>query len=103
MTTEVQFTHADVWFRLDKAPWSDPRVRKAVALALDREDFIASNRGGAIYSGFIPAAMPDFAWPEAKVKEKFPTDREAAGALGGYRCLPREARHRLRRQVHRAR
>jgi peptide/nickel transport system substrate-binding protein len=81
MTTEIQFTHADVWFRLDKAPWNDVRVRKAVALALDREDFIASNRGGAVYSGFVPAAMPDFAWPEDKVKEKFVTDRDAAKKL----------------------
>jgi ABC-type transport system substrate-binding protein len=81
MATEVQFTHADVWFRLDKQPWSDARVRKAVALAIDREDLIASNRGGAIYSGFIPPAMPDFAWPDTVTRDHFKTDREGARKL----------------------
>jgi peptide/nickel transport system substrate-binding protein len=78
---EVQFTHADVWFRLDKKPWNDVRVRKAIALAVDREDLIASNRGGAIYAGFVPPAMPEFAWPDEMTRAKFKTDRDAAKKL----------------------
>jgi peptide/nickel transport system substrate-binding protein len=81
MTTEVQFTHADVWFRLDKKPWDDVRVRKAISLAVDREDLIASNRGGAIYAGYIPPAMEDYTWSDAKIRDKFKTDREAAKKL----------------------
>jgi ABC-type transport system substrate-binding protein len=81
MTTEVQFTHADVWFRLDKKPWDDVRVRKAISLAVDREDLIASNRGGAIYAGYIPPAMEDYSWSDAKIRDKFKTDREAAKKL----------------------
>jgi len=81
MTTELQFTHAAVWFRLDKAPWNDPRVRKAVLMGLDREDFIASNRGGAVEAGYVPVAYPEFAWDETKLKDKFKFDREKAKAL----------------------
>ncbi|MFN0070265.1 MAG: ABC transporter substrate-binding protein, partial [Chloroflexota bacterium] len=81
MTTELQFTHAAVWFRLDKAPWNDPRVRQAVQLTLDREDFIASNRGGAVDAGFVPVAYPEFAWDETKLRDKFKLDREKAKAL----------------------
>ena len=81
VTQELQFTHAGIWFRLDKAPWNDVRVRKAVLLTLDREDLIASNRGGAVHSGYVPAAMPEYAWPEAKMIDKFKVDRDQAKKL----------------------
>jgi len=81
MTQELQFTHAGVWFRLDKQPWDDPRVRRAVMLTLDREDLIASNRGGAVQAGVVPAALPEYAWSEEKMKEKFKLDRELAKQL----------------------
>ena len=81
MTTELQFTHAAVWFRLDKAPWNDPRVRKAILMTLDREDFVASNRGGAVEAGYVPVAYPEYSWDDAKLKEKFKLDRDGAKAL----------------------
>ncbi|MFN0070431.1 MAG: ABC transporter substrate-binding protein [Chloroflexota bacterium] len=81
MTQELQFTHAGIWFRLDKAPWNDVRVRKAVLLTLDREDLIASNRGGAVHSAFVPAAMTEYAWPEAKMIDKFKLNRDEAKKL----------------------
>lgn len=78
---ELQFTHAAVWFNAGKAPWKDVRVRKAVSLALVREDLIASNQGGAVLAGFIPSAMPEWTWPEAKKRERFKEDRQQAQKL----------------------
>ena len=57
------------------------RLRKAVSLAIDRDDLIASNAGGAAVSGFIPAAFTEFSWPEEKLRERFKRDVEQARKL----------------------
>ncbi len=95
MTTELQFTHAAVWFRLDKAPWNDPRVRKAILYSLDREDFIASNRGGAVDAGYVPVAYPEFAWDEGKNSGQV-QDRSREGKStpsGSGNCSRQSQRH----------
>ncbi|MEK7214844.1 MAG: ABC transporter substrate-binding protein, partial [Chloroflexota bacterium] len=64
-----------------RPPFGDPRVRKALAFALNGDDIIDNHRGGAIRSGFLPAALRDYAWPSEKVREKFKPDLEQARKL----------------------
>lgn len=53
MTWEPTLFHFRM--NLQRAPWSDPRVRKAVALAFDRQAFIKTTMQG---SGLLGAHMP---------------------------------------------
>jgi len=57
------------------------RVRRAISLALDREELIASNRGSAVYGGFVPSSRVEYSWPEEKKRERFRADREQAKRL----------------------
>ncbi len=77
----LQATYHGVWFNHQSKPWDDVRVRKAVSLALEREDLVASNRGGVALSGFIPPFFKDYSWPEATIKERFKRDLPKAKAL----------------------
>lgn len=77
----LQPTHGSLWFDPKKKPWDDARVRRATALAIDREALISANQGGVTHSGFVPAYFSDYAWSEAKLKEKFKYDPEAAKKL----------------------
>jgi len=77
----LAFAPQALWFNLGRKPFDDVRVRKAVALAVDPEDLIAVNRGGAAHSGFIPASLVEWAWPSEKAKEKFKADPERARRL----------------------
>jgi len=74
---------------VSRKPFDDPRVRRALSLAIDRDEVIdGSLQGGAVYSGFIPAPLREFAWPLATTKERFKADPERAKALladAGYR------------------
>ncbi len=77
----VQPTQGTLWFDPKKKPWDDARVRKAVALSVNRDDLVVSDQGGVALSGFIPASFQDYAWPEAKLKEKFKPDIAQAKKL----------------------
>lgn len=77
----LQPTHGSLWFDPKKAPWNDARVRRATALAIDREALISANQGGVTHSGFVPAYFSDYAWSEAKLKERFKYDPEGAKKL----------------------
>jgi peptide/nickel transport system substrate-binding protein len=63
-------TSENVIGRMDAKPWNDVRVRRAVALAIDREAFLASvyPEGGELYSGPIPMTSP-YSLPPAKLGE----------------------------------
>ncbi len=78
---ELQLSAYSLWFNLEKAPWNDVRVRRAVSMALDRDDLIASNSGGAVYGGFVPSSMLDYTWPDEKKRERFRSDPEGAKRL----------------------
>jgi peptide/nickel transport system substrate-binding protein len=74
-------TLSGLWLNPNVAPWNDVRVRRALSLAIDRDDLIGIEGGGAIYQGFVISGLTDFAWPLEKVKEKFKADPEEAKRL----------------------
>lgn len=71
-----------LWLNPHQKPWDDVRVRKAVALAVDRDDVIVgANQGGAVYTGFIPPFYTGYAWSQETMRQRFKTDRERAKQL----------------------
>lgn len=50
-------------------------------MAIDREAVLIANRGGSAHLAFVPLTLSDYAWPEAKMKEKFKHDVEGAKKL----------------------
>jgi ABC-type transport system substrate-binding protein len=77
------FNNSDEFaFKTDRPPFNDPRVRKAVVLAMDREALIQSGRAGFAYltSGVI---TPDPAWqlPSDTLKQLYKRDVAAARQL----------------------
>ncbi len=82
-----------LWFNHNKAPWNDVRVRRAISMGFNRDETIASDDGGSIYSGFMAVALGDFSWSEEKIKEKFKYD------LPGSKKLLAEAGFALKEPV----
>jgi len=71
-----------VWMNNSIPPFSDVRVRKAISLALDRDDLIGVHQGGAVYGGFQPAATGgEHTWPQDKLRQVFKKDLERARQL----------------------
>ncbi len=50
-----------LWYNLSRKPFDDPRVRKAFSFAMDREEIVARNEGSAVYCGFVPCGILDYA------------------------------------------
>ena len=78
---QIQFTHWALWFALDRSPWDNPDVRKALAAAVNREEIIQANHGLPVHSSFVPAFLKDYTWTPEKAKEKFKMDKDAAKRL----------------------
>ena len=71
-----------VWMKGASAPWNDVKVRRAVSLAIDRDDIIAAEAGGAVQQGFLPLAVGgEYAWPPEKTKATFKADLAQAKKL----------------------
>jgi peptide/nickel transport system substrate-binding protein len=76
----------DLAMRVDQKPFSDPRVRQAISLAIDRQALIdATLEGVGVSNGPLPAALTDWA---------LPIDQLGEGARY-YKYDPAEARRLL--------
>jgi peptide/nickel transport system substrate-binding protein len=66
-------------FNMKKAPWNDPKVRKAIALGIDKDEVIAAAQfGDPVRSGLIPVPLTDYAWSADEIKSRYPFDRDQA-------------------------
>lgn len=70
-----------VGLNMDRAPFDDLRVRKAISLGIDREGMGATIRGGGTIPTNVAPALADYVLPEAERKELLQYDVEAAIAL----------------------
>ena len=66
----------------DGKPWNDKRVRRAMSMAIDRQDLIDKVYGGeAEWTGPIPPGAGEWPLPDAKVKDLLKFDPEGARTL----------------------
>ena len=77
------YSYGGIWFNMDKEPWSDPRVRKAMWLAFDRlaaHEIVSEWLFG--YPGGGGWTLPDQAYqlPQAEIDARPVYDRAAAEA-----------------------
>lgn len=73
--------HVGVLFRLDRPPLDDPKVRRAIAMAIDRDRLVKHvlGRGDIVATQYIPSLFASLAGYEAP--PGVPYDPEAARAL----------------------
>ena len=75
------YSYGGIWFNMDKEPWNDVRVRKAMWLAFDRlaaHEIVSEWLFG--YPGGGGWTLPDQAYqlPQAEIEARLVYDREAA-------------------------
>lgn len=75
----------NIWglsFNLGRAPYTDVRLRRALSLAINREDVVHGGvQGGALYTGYLPVGIKDFAWPSEVARERLKFDPNEARRL----------------------
>lgn len=77
-------TAACVWglyFNSQKPLFNDVRVRKALQLAMNLDDLLASYHGGGVPTGYVPSAVLQYGWSAEEVYKRFKFDPERAKQL----------------------
>jgi peptide/nickel transport system substrate-binding protein len=70
------------WMRVDAPPWDDERVRRAINLSMDRDEYIdLIARGAGVPMGPLAPAFGAYALPEEELETLQPYDPEEAQAL----------------------
>jgi len=76
------FWHRTFMMMVDKPPFNDARVREAIDLCVDREDFIAKmSFGYGSFSGPIVPDMKTYALPQDELRDFYKVDVEKAKQL----------------------
>ena len=75
--------HFALYFNTGKKPWSDPRVREAVSMAIDRDAFIQARYAGAPsnYESPVRSFLAPWALPQDELRQLQPYDPEGAKTL----------------------
>ncbi len=62
-----------IYWRIDRPPYNDPRVRQAVSMAIDRDEYIrVIGDGRGNYNNFIPWALTEW-WLDPRGPDQGPT------------------------------
>jgi len=70
------------WMRTDVAPWKDARVRKAMNLSMNRDEYIQIiGKGLGKHAGPVVPVFGDYALPDAELKKLQPYDVAEAKKL----------------------
>ena len=80
---QLVFSFQALWFNINKAPFDNAKVRRALGMAVNPDDILGSLGGpdAGVWAGFVPPFLTDYASTEAQVKENLAPDIEGAKAL----------------------
>lgn len=82
IVNEVLFpTQEQVYVNMEREPFDDLKVRKAISMAIDRQSMVDSIYGGGEVSGPVNPSLGDWALPLEEREELLPYDPEGAKAL----------------------
>jgi ABC-type transport system substrate-binding protein len=80
--TTVHASNYGLLMNTNRKPFDDVRVRKAMALAVDIEEWLEGQfKGSAVRTGFLPITLKDYAWSQDQLKSRLKPDREQAKKL----------------------
>ncbi|MSQ28286.1 MAG: ABC transporter substrate-binding protein [Dehalococcoidia bacterium] len=80
--TTIHASTYGLLMNVTKKPFDDVRVRKAMALAINVDEWLeGSFKGSAVRSGFMPVTLKEYAWPQDRVRDRLKPDPERAKAL----------------------
>lgn len=77
----LYFTNSRIFVNMEKDPFNDEKVRKAISMALNRQEIVEKIWGGGVVAGPIPSHMGDWAIPVNEREELQPYDPEGAKQL----------------------
>lgn len=80
-TIEMMATHTLLFLNSEREPFDDLRIRKAVSLAIDRQNAVDSIFGGGEVAGPVNPSLGDWALPLEEREELQPYDPEKAKEL----------------------